>query len=102
MFLSHNEPLNLSSDVIHKQATAVVPRLKGLHASVSKSYSDLLPTVSPPSTRSTCGLISMQLQCYIQVRIMISLSVINDDLYNMAIKTPRNASTYLEKGATPE
>ena len=33
---------------------------------------------------------------------MISFSVINDGLYNMAIKTPRNASTYLEKGATPE
>lgn len=33
---------------------------------------------------------------------MISLSVINDGLYKMGIKPPRNASTGLEKGATPE
>ena len=44
----------------------------------------------------------MRLRCHIQVLIMISLSVINDGLYKMEIKPPRNASTGLEKGATPE
>ena len=44
----------------------------------------------------------MRLQYYIKVLIIISLSVINHGLYKIGIKPPRNASTGLEKRATPE
>lgn len=43
----------------------------------------------------------MRLQYYIKVIIMISMSVVNNSLHDMEIRTPRNASIGLEKAATP-